>query len=493
MNAGDTLGASAPEIVAERSWRWFVDELSYKPFLVLLALGAGIRALVMALYWPAIMLSVDSPRYARVDGKPIFSDYWMPAGYPMFLRVLRGVSDQVWFTIAVQHVIGLSAGGLIFLAMRRLGVARSLACVPAAVALLSGDLIYLEHMIMADFLLGVLAVAGCSCAVFGLVPRVRLAWIAAASALCVSAMLVRSVGIVLLPTLAICAWAFTAGELRRKFSALLAAVVPGLGVLGAYIAACAIMDGKFWGLGDMSGWNVYSRVAPFADCRQFTPPPGTEMLCEETPPAARPGPFGYVWDKNAISRRHFKLGPNTSDQLGAFARQVILHQPLDYARAVVIDLSRYLEPATGRHWPYAGQTDAAWAFGWRDPNLEQRVSASLARVYRGTEVKLRGENLLNFYQHLLRISGILLAAMLVATVIGAFRSRGALRLGIVLFGLSSVTLYVLPVLTVSYDFRYGLPPTVLLAASGVLGALSVSRRSGAPQMPQKGAELDDLN
>ena len=457
--------------------RHVICELTYKPLLVLLGLGAALRVIVMALYRPAIMLSLDSPRYARVEGKPMFSDYWMPAGYPMVLRLLRSITDQLWFTIAVQHLIGLSAGVLIFLAMRRIGVARWLACIPAAVACLSGDLVYLEHMIMADFLLGFLAVAACTCAVLGLVPRTRFGWLAAASAVCVSAMLVRSVGIVLLPTLATCVLAFTPGELRTKFRSVLAAVVPGLGVLGAYIAACAIVDGKFWGLNDMSGWNVYSRVAPFADCRQFTPPPGTEVLCEDTPPAARPGPFGYVWDKNAISRRHFKLGPDTSDQLGAFARQVILHQPLDYARAVVIDLSRHVEPATGRHWPYAGQTDAAWAFGWRDPNLEQRVSGVLGRAYRGTEVNIRGENLLNFYQHLFRISGVVLAALLVATVVGVFRSRGELRLGVVLFGVSALALYVLPVLTVSYDFRYGLPQITLLAASGVLGALAFRRDS----------------
>ena len=488
-NGRDTLSASEQTNGRRRLWQPIASELSYKPFLILLAAGSGIRAIVMAWYWPAIMLSVDSPRYARVDGKPMFSDYWMPAGYPMFLRALRSISDQLWLTISVQHVIGLGAGALIFLAVRRLGLGKSLACVPAAVALLSGDLIYLEHMIMADFLLGFLAVAGCTCAVFGVVPRTRPAFIAAASVVFMMAMLVRSVGVVLLPTLAICTWAFAASDVRSKACAVLAAIVPALSVLGVYIGACAIADGKFWGLGDMSGWNIYSRAAPFADCRQFTPPPGTEMLCEDTPPAARPGPFGYVWDKNSIGRRHFKLGPNTSDQLGAFARQAIVHQPLDYARAVVIDLSRYIEPATGRHWPYAGQTDAAWAFGWRDPNLEQRVSAALARVYRGTEVHVRAESVLNFYQHLSRLSAIVLAALLFATVAGFFVSRGALRFGVLLFGLAALGLYVLPVLTVSYDFRYGLPPITLLAASGVLGAVAIvgqrlsrSRPSGGPEV-----------
>ena len=458
-------------------WRRIASELSYKPLLTLLALGAAVRGAVMALYWPAIMLSVDSPRYARVDGKGMFSDYWMPAGYPMLLRVLRSITDQLWFTIAVQHVIGLGAGVLIYLAMRRIGVAKWLACLPAAVAFLSGDLIYLEHMIMADFLLGFFAVAGCTFAVFGLVPRTRPMWLAFGSACLAAAMLVRSVGIVLLPVLVFCTIVFAQKENGEWRRALVAAITPALGVLSLYIAACAIVDGKFLGLADMSGWNVYSRVAPFADCSQFTPPAGTEVLCEETPPAARPGPFGYVWDKTSIGRRNFKLGPKTSDKVGAFARQVLLHQPVDYARAVIVDLSRYVEPATGRNWPHAGQTDAAWAFGWRDPDLEQRISASLAIAYRGTEVSVRGESLLNYYQHLFRLGGIPLAALLVATVWGMFRARGALRLGVVLFGLAALGLYVLPVLTVSYDFRYGLPPITLLTAAGVVAAAAIAPRN----------------
>ena len=94
----------------------------------------------------------------------------------------------------------------------------------------------------------------------------------------------------------------------------------------------------------MRGWNLYARVAPFADCAQFSPPKKTSVLCETTPIAARPGAFGYVWNANSIARRHFALNPKAPKLLGAFARQVILHQPADYLRAVVIDLARYLEP-----------------------------------------------------------------------------------------------------------------------------------------------------
>jgi len=98
------------------------------------------------------------------------------------------------------------------------------------------------------------------------------------------------------------------------------------------------------GLTDISGWNLYSRVAPFADCGKFTPPEGTAILCQERPPSKRPGPFGYVWDLESVPRKRFELGPKTGRKLGEFAKRAIIHQPWDYASSVLIDLVRFMNP-----------------------------------------------------------------------------------------------------------------------------------------------------
>jgi hypothetical protein len=63
----------------------------------------------MFLYYPAVMLSFDSPRYARV-GQELFGDFWMPAGYPLLLHLLHSVTRQLWFTIVIQHLLGLATG-----------------------------------------------------------------------------------------------------------------------------------------------------------------------------------------------------------------------------------------------------------------------------------------------------------------------------------------------------------------------------------------------
>ena len=135
---------------------------------------------------------------------PMFGDFWMPAGYPMLLRLLHAISHQLWFTIAVQHVMGLSVALMVFMVVRRLEVRPWVACLPAGVIFLSGDHLYLEHIVMADWFLIFLATAGLAAAVWGLAPRLKVGWLATASALLAMAALARSVGIILIPILVLC-------------------------------------------------------------------------------------------------------------------------------------------------------------------------------------------------------------------------------------------------------------------------------------------------
>jgi hypothetical protein len=102
----------------------------------------------MLAYFPAILIHADSARYARIGAGAIYGDFWMPAGYPMFLWLLRAVSSQLWFTIWIQHVLGLGTGIFLYLSMRWLDMLRAIACFPAAIPLLSGDHLYLEHTVM---------------------------------------------------------------------------------------------------------------------------------------------------------------------------------------------------------------------------------------------------------------------------------------------------------------------------------------------------------
>lgn len=463
---------SQSEILNARgNWR----ELIYPPFLILLGTGLFVRIVLILLYFPAVMIFVDSPRYARINSWPLFGDFWMPAGYPMLLQVLHAISNQLWVTIAFQHLLGASTGVFVFLALRRLGVAQWIACIPAAVPLLCGDQLFLEHTVMSDFLFTVLAIAGVCVALRGLVPQLHFGWLAAGSALLGAAGLTRNVGFALVLVLGVCSAVWFKSSLRRSGIAFATATLPAFLVFGCYWSAYKLAHGRYLGLNDMRGWNLYARAAPFADCSKFTAPAGTEILCEQRPRSERPGPFGYVWDLKSTPRQKFVLGPETGKKLEVFAWRAILHQPLDYVQAVLIDLAKFIDPAIAARQRYGGTPRDVLSFGYRG-NSEKLVVDAMAKGYRGVKVRLRGQSLLLFYQNTLRIDGLIISALLFFSVYGVFKARGPICLGIWLFGLSALALYATPVIVMSYDFRYGIPPQGLLAASGVLGIVALARR-----------------
>ena len=445
-----------------------LHDLKYGPFLILLTLGLLVRVALMLLYYPAVMLSFDSPRYARV-GREFFGDFWMPAGYPLLLHLLHSVTRQLWFTIVIQHLLGLATGVILYLTMSRLGLKRWIACLPAAVVFLSGDQLYLEHQLMADSFFIFLAIAGLGAAV-GWMSGEKPGWLAVASVLLAMAALTRNVGVFCLPVLLLVTTSTVKGSLRHRGMTLVVALLPGAAVFVLYFAAFKLARGEYAGLTDMSGWNLYSRVAPFADCRKFTPPQETAILCETSPSSQRPGPFGYVWDKNSIARRHFALRPN--DKLKAFSWQVVLHQPGDYLEAVGIDLLRYIDPSIVAPRGYSGQPPEILSFAWRDLSVERLVVKSLAKKYRGTTVYLQGRQILGAYQNLFRVGGLALAALIAFTLVGMIWSRGQIRFALLLFGLNGLCFYIVPVLTISYDFRYGIPAETLVVVSGLLGIIS---------------------
>ena len=190
------------------------------------------------------------------------------------------------------------------------------------------------------------------------------------------AALTRSVGVVLLPILVFCTALWVKESFRTRCAAVAAALLPGMGVFALYIGGFYFAHGQYLGLTDMSGWNLYARVAPFADCGKFTPPEGTAILCEERPPSKRPGPFGYVWDLESVPRKRFELGPKTGRKLGEFAKRAIIHQPWEYARSVLIDLVKFIDPAIAPRRPYDGQPREILSFGWRDTTIEERRGSS---------------------------------------------------------------------------------------------------------------------
>lgn len=451
--------------------------------LVVLTCGAVLRVATMVIYQPSVLQWIDGIRYTRIYPTGFFDDYWMPAGYPAFLAVLHWLDKSLIFTIAVQHLVGLTGALVAYLVVRRLGGSQVLSCIPAAALALSGDSLYLEHIVMADFLLGFMSLLALYLAIRAMDSPHRLAWLASAGVVTACTGLVRSPGLALVGAVVLWLALVGPGRLLGRAKAIVAYAVPFSVVLLAYVVL-ATHAGQYSGLSDMTGWDLYPRVAPFADCTKFQPPPGTSALCQySTPPAQRPGPYYYVWDAQSVSRRDFPDTPKGSKKLDAFALTAIRHQPVAYLEAVGTDLVRNVDSNyMNRSW--GGEASDQLSFSFEQPALEQALARQYAVKYTDTQVNIRrGIGKLRLYDNIVRVPGWVLPILLAGAAVGVAFGRGKLRSGALLFGMASIVLYVVPVATLTWDYRYGIPPTALLVVAGVLGFGALWNRVRAHSVP----------
>ena len=459
-------------------WR---RELSYKPLLILLGVGLLLRIALFAFYSPGIIFSLDAARFTQtaptVDGT--FDDIWMPAGYSMYLSVVHFISSQLWLPIAIQHLVALGVAVAVYLTLRRVNLSQAAATVGAAVLVLPGDLLFLEHAVLIDSWMLSLAALACCAAIRGLVPKVNLKWLAAAGVLAGLTMVFRSVGLAVIPALILIAIAATASPWRPRLLSGAVVAAGSVTVLLVYVGAFHASDGRYLGISDMSGWNLYSRVAPFAVCSEFEVPKGTEQLCDPTPVDKRPGPDYYGWFSPDVSTE-------ASEVRGRFARATIKGQPKTYAEAVLTDLGRYVEPSI-KNTPLGGTERAFVAFDnpGLDPVLGKNLRARdyVKTRYSGVSEPRGGADAFGVYQRVVRIHGLLLPFLLIAVIAGLIKLPGPQRIAIGTFGLASAGLYILPTLTFSYDYRYGVPPGALLAIAAVVAVAGLYvqlRARGAP-------------
>ncbi|MEA2309666.1 MAG: hypothetical protein QOI65_1952 [Thermoleophilaceae bacterium] len=446
------------------------------PLIALVAAGAFLRIVLMADYRPAVLSNPDSARFLHFAHYPdgLFDDHYGPSGYAAFLKVTRAIWDRFEATIALQHLFGIAAALLLYAAVRRLGAPRWAALVPAAVGLLSGDLAYLEHSPLSESPFLVLACGGLYSAVRGLDAGARRpAWLALAGALVASAALFRNVGLILPTVVAIWALAAVTGPLRAKLVAGgFAAGAAGI-VIGVY-AALAALAGGTTGMSDVSGWNLYARAAPFADCSQFTPPRGTRFLCQTTPESKRPGSLFYLWFKGSPARARFSHPPIGGDRLGEFGRAAILAQPFDYLKDVARQLPRFVDPAA-YHRRYTG--GGAFSIARRNAEAERLVSYEVRRDYDAERLHVGGAvRRVAEWQDTDRLGGVVPALLVVLALAAVVLARGRARRGALLFAAAGGGLVLLPAATLTLIARYTVPPTPIVAAAAGLGAWALADR-----------------
>ena len=318
-------------------------------------LAMALRVLLMVGYTPAILDYADEYRYVDAAAGNLFGDPFRPAGYPLFLRVVHLFSSNLFVTVAVQHALGLVNAVVAYAIARRIGTGRWFALIAAAIIVLSGDQLYLEHVLLSDGLFLTILLLTCYCALRTRASRAltpswhQVAWALAAGGLAGALVTVRTIGVP--AAIVVLAWLLLAVDIgwRRRLAAAGAAALVCTVLLLGYAFAQQSATGSF-GLTRFSGWPLYGRVASFADCRRFTPPAGTRALCQDTPASTRPGPNFYIWDTRSPAQRAFGF-PQLANggKLAEFARAAILAQPGDYLSGTLRDLVRYVDP--GIHLP----------------------------------------------------------------------------------------------------------------------------------------------
>jgi hypothetical protein len=465
--------------------------LARRHWLILAILLAGIALRVLAqLAYKPLLLYIDSYVYlGNLHKLDPTGDY--PIGYPLFLRPLLWLGNLA-VVAAVQHLLGLAMGVVIYLLLQRRGVRPWLAALAAAPVLLDAYQVQVEHNLMADTLFEAMLVA----VVATLTWRRRPGFVAAAVAgvLLGAAVVVRLVG----EPLVLVAMLFVAlagsGRWRRFALALTMAACFAVPV-GAYALDYRLHTGAL-GISGTGGGAAYGRVIAFADCSKLDLPDYERVLCPIQPPGRRP-PSDYL--VHAPNAPRFKLVPPpgmTSAQVERdFARRVLLHQPWQVLAAVGTDFLKGFAPA---RITFAGDVAVErWHFPLDYPIWLPGYSLREARhaVDRfgggGPSVSRPLAEVLRGYQRFGYLPGPLVALALLAGLLAALGvRRGAnpsQRAASLLYSLMGAGV-LLSAATFEFSWRYQLPGLVLLPMAGALGLTILfpgRRRPPVPAFPDE--------
>ena len=421
--------------------------------------------------WP------DAASYMDVSQGELFSSTLRPAGYPLLLKGLYALAPTLSLVVFVHHMLGLASAALLYLAVAWSGAPRLLGLVPAAILALGGDFMFLEHSPISEspfiFLVAAALYAGIRAQ-----EGKSLRWAALCGLAFALAASVRVVGGPLLVVVGL--WALGSSGLasRRRLCVLAVGAAGAAAVLVPYYVAeyAAVGD---TGLSRNGVWNVYGRVAPFADCSKFTPPPGTERLCESTSRPRRPFTYQYTFNwYYSPAVRYFgnphSATPEQTGQVAAFARAVIVGQPFDYAEEVGAGLLRYVAPESFRGYGGGPSYDDLVHGPILFNRLFRRQGLGVAREHGYTDAGGFGVDhglldTLRAYESATRIQGALFVLIALLSLAAPLLTAGRARSAALLFALVGWTLSVVPVATVEFSVRTGLPGFGALGAAAALG------------------------
>lgn len=443
--------------------------------VAVLAIGIFLRVALVVSWHPAFVNYSDTGVYIQDAYDGGFHDPLRVVGYGLFLIPLHWITPHLLLVVLVQHLMGLATGVLLYLTVRRAGAPRAIALLPFAMIILGGTQIFLEHAILSEslftFLIALALYAG-----------VRAPpgspWWAALAGVCLGlGTTVRGAGIVLIPIVAV--WlVFALGRPAWRDALRGAAVLmAAFAVIGGYVVWRHAETGLS-GLTTNGNWNLYGRVAPFADCTRFTPPPGTRRLCDPTPPDQRDGRNAewYIYDRRSPAQALFgppydvSSDPQANDKLRRWSIAAIQGQPGDYANAVWQDLIRIVDPdhQSSGDLSYNGFIPYL-LHGLKGDDYNYFVEYWRGLYYPGDNYHFGDISKLTDYERATRVQGpLMIICLLLAAAAPWVAPRGSRMVALLLAGVAFAML-VFPILTHAYDARFIVPALGPLIGAAALG------------------------
>lgn len=450
--------------------------------LGLLVLAVVLRAVAITSWWPVAPTLEDG--YQRFAANP-FVDAQHPAGYGLIVSALGHLSRQIAFTVLIQHAVGIAAALLLGAAVRRVTRSAWAGLLSAAVVLLDPDQIFLEHAIMSESW-ATLAIA------FSLYAGVRSceesprwwSWPLLTGVSLAVAVMIRTSALSMVPVVALALILHRPQPFRRRRESLRAAavLVCTVGLLLLTFAGASAASGQRFGIAPSPGWYLYGRVAQFANCQNFTPPPGTAALCQKTPASQRPSAYYYTFEPQSPAVRLFGAFGRDDATVGSWARRALRAQVGDFFGTAWTYLRSYFVPDTLPVRLRAETTELDPQLDFDNPGNPVVVAAirqDLESYYDNFTVRSSqlGLRFLHDWQRVVRFGATALFITTLLTLVGLGVGSRRSRTGVLLFGVGGLSLLLAPVLTGTYSGRYTVPLSGPLMAAAAISLTEMARRA----------------
>ena len=454
-------------------------------FGLVLAGAVALRVLAMLAFRPIMWFGGDSASYLAT-GLRLIPDPSRVGGYGFMLWALRPLHSLA-LVAAVQHLMGIVIGVLIYLLARRHGLPAWVATLAAVPVFFDAYELQLEGDAVPDIPFGLLVVIALYLLLGSPGERRPARVVAAAFLLGVSAIF-WPVGLVLLAILLAVLLATLALPLSGPLSgrragglAVAAAILAGAAPVAGYAAWFDLHEHQF-SLTRSDGVFLWSRTMSFANCAVIRPPADERTLC---PPegAQRIAASLYIWDGNSPLLRMpgGRFSARTNALALNFALRAIAAQPGGYATAVGHDFAlsfawnRPVHPDAGivDRYLFSDATTAWVPATMRTPG-GGTVASDQAAYDGGPLNGLNGTaptravqpfaSWLVSYQRYAYLPGTLLGVILLGglvTMIVRRRALGALPWAF------AVAILLVPPMVADFDLRYLVPavPVACLAAA----------------------------